>query len=222
MRIPREEDQSNTLEILCHGNMTSAEVTQSQSRDGEGARRFRVMYQSYYGRIAAYALRRTETREDAADVVAETFEIAWRRMATIPVGDAELLWLYGVARRVLANQRRSSLRRKLLVQKVALDLPVSDVDVKVDSSGILVKSVLKQMSSSDQELLALAYWEDLSPKEIAVILAISSGAVRVRLLRARRRFGEAFKEMLDYGPGTRTTKSTSASTSVSIEETGGA
>jgi hypothetical protein len=51
--------------------------------------------------ILAYALRRVARPEDAADIVAETFLVAWRRLEDVPAGDGARLWLYGVARRQL-------------------------------------------------------------------------------------------------------------------------
>lgn len=68
--------------------------------------RFRVLYAAHLNAILGYALRRVAAPEDAADVVAETFLIAWRRCADVPPGGEARLWLYGVARRVLANHVR--------------------------------------------------------------------------------------------------------------------
>ncbi|WP_298210431.1 sigma factor [Ferrimicrobium sp.] len=53
-------------------------------------------------RFFAYTLRRVPSAGDAADVVAETYTIAWRGLEQIPVGDAALLWLHGVAENVVA------------------------------------------------------------------------------------------------------------------------
>ena len=61
--------------------------------------------------MLGYALRRTDNTDDAADVLAETFLVAWRRPDEIPPGPQARLWLYGTARRVLANQRRAERRR---------------------------------------------------------------------------------------------------------------
>src|SRR5437868_9430986 len=86
------------------GEMTAPE------RDDERRDRFNVLYEANYERILGYALRRTQ-HADALDVVSETFIIAWRRLARVPDGDEARLWLYGTARRVLANHQRS--RRRL-------------------------------------------------------------------------------------------------------------
>jgi RNA polymerase sigma factor (sigma-70 family) len=198
-----------TSEVPCHGEMSTAGNAEDWTNVETDVERFREFYESCFGRISAYVIRRTKTKDDAADVIAETFEVAWRKFASIPRGDVEILWLYGVARRVLANQRRSSMRREQLVRKVALDLPSLTEDADGDSSWQLVRTVLSQLSSSDQDLITLAYWEDLSSKEIAYVLETSPGTVRVRLLRARRRFESAFVESsnstqddgaTDFGP----------------------
>src|SRR3954464_15954393 len=77
-------------------------------------RRFRALFDAEARGVLGYALRRVGHREDAADVVAETFGVAWRGMGDVPAGDDARLWLYGVARNVLANQRRGALRRQRL------------------------------------------------------------------------------------------------------------
>ena len=68
---------------------------------------FRRLWADYNRHVLAYALRRTEQRSDAEDVVSATFTVAWRRFGDKPAAEFELPWLYAIAARVLANQRRS-------------------------------------------------------------------------------------------------------------------
>ena len=68
--------------------------------------RFEAVYAAYHGPVLGYVLRRTGNPDDAADVLADTFLTAWRRLEDLPPEPAARLWLYGVARRVLANHRR--------------------------------------------------------------------------------------------------------------------
>ncbi len=88
----------------------------------EDRRRFETLYGATYHQLMGYALRRTADPADAADVVAETFLVAWRRIDVVPTGDAARLWLYGTARRILANQRRGSQRRLALADRLRQDL----------------------------------------------------------------------------------------------------
>ena len=78
--------------------------------------RFENLFTRHHDPVLRYVVRRLDVREDAADLVAETFLIAWRRLDDVPENQA-LPWLYGVARRVLANHRRGELRRYGLADK---------------------------------------------------------------------------------------------------------
>src|SRR4051812_45380867 len=84
--------------------------------------RFGRLYRDQARAILAYALRRVEGPEDAADVVAETFLVAWRRLDEVPNDAGARLWLFGVARRVIANRYRAERRRARLAERLAESL----------------------------------------------------------------------------------------------------
>src|ERR1700735_5412690 len=88
----------------------------------ERRHRFEELYAANCGPILGYVLRRTDNPDDAADVIAETFLTVWRRLDAVPPGDEARLWLYGVARRVLANHRRGQRRRTALTERLRDDL----------------------------------------------------------------------------------------------------
>ncbi|GAA0917485.1 sigma-70 family RNA polymerase sigma factor [Nonomuraea longicatena] len=153
--------------------------------------RFEAVYRRTYEQILGYALRRCSSPEDAADVVAETYVVAWRRIAELPGGESGRLWLYGVARRVLANHRRSERRRLTrhaeLTDEIAHFYPAPSHHGEHDG----VAEAMDKLADSDRELLSLALWEGLDPGEIAVVLNCSRNAARIRLHRARKRFAKA-------------------------------
>jgi RNA polymerase sigma-70 factor (ECF subfamily) len=80
--------------------------------------RFSRLYRDHEREILRYALRRSPEPQDAADVVAETFLVAWRRLGEVPAGGEARLWLYATARRVLANHKRGSVRRTRLAERL--------------------------------------------------------------------------------------------------------
>ncbi len=150
--------------------------------------RFGRLYREHGRAVLAYALRRAGDPEDAADVVAETFLIAWRRLGDVPAGERARLWLYAVARRVLANRRRAEQRRTRLGERLAESLR-TELATHAAPSGEAaeVLRAMGELSDEDRELLLLISWEELSPGEAAQVLGISSLAARSRLHRARRR-----------------------------------
>jgi RNA polymerase sigma-70 factor (ECF subfamily) len=160
--------------------------------------RFRKLYADHGREILAYALRRVHDPEDAADVLAETFLVAWRRSADIPAGPQARLWLYGVARRTLANHRRGELRRTRLNERLRaeLDDAISDWAPPDDGAGEAL-AALGRLDPRDRELLRLTAWEELSPRQAATVLGLSAVAARSRLHRARRRLR---RELENSGP----------------------
>jgi RNA polymerase sigma-70 factor (ECF subfamily) len=145
---------------------------------------FEELYRQYAGRVRAYALRRTAATA-ADDVVAEVFVVAWRRRDDVP--DPSLPWLLAVARRVLANQRRSE-RRAIALRARLQSAPVPTVAPNVDHR---VLRALADLSERDRELLMLIAWEGLSVTEAATVLGARPGTIAVRLHRARERFARA-------------------------------
>jgi RNA polymerase sigma factor (sigma-70 family) len=173
----------------------------------EQRRRFEDVYVANCGPVLAYVLRRTRCCDDAADVLAETFLIVWRRLDDIPAGDAIRPWLYGVARRVLANQRRGERRRTALTERLRMDLTTSDLAAQPgwpQPAGELaeVARAFRRLPEPDQELLALVGWEGLSAHQIAITLGCSSNAARIRVHRARRKLAaELARDTAQPRPG---------------------
>lgn len=160
--------------------------------DEEHVAAFRQLYEQHYGSVLAFVLRR-HPREEAEDVVQETFLVAWRRFTELP--EPPLPWLYGTARKVLANRRRGEARAGALETKLAgLYLGVEDRAAGWTGEAESVRRALARLPECDREILTLVAWEGLSPGEAATVLCCSGAAARVRLYRARRRFARALAD----------------------------
>lgn len=155
--------------------------------------RFHRLFNACYKSLQAHARRRCDPA-DVDDLVAEVLAVAWRRLDDIPT-DFQLPWLFGVARRVLANQRRSRWRRVRLTDRVARQqLPNPGPGDDVGDRSLAAVAGLASLRADDQEVLRLAAWEDLRAAEIAVVLGCSTNAAALRLSRARRRLRDALTE----------------------------
>lgn len=162
---------------------------------------FSRLYREQGRAVLAYALRRVEGPEDAADVVAETFLVAWRRLGEVPAGGEARLWLYAVARRVIANLQRTERRRTRLGQRLTESLRTElATHPAPGGEAAEVLRAMTDLSDGDRELLLLVSWEELSPSEAAKVLEISSLAARSRLHRARRRLRTLLEDRQSTGP----------------------
>ena len=151
--------------------------------------RFAQLYDRCYQPIRDCRSRRVPL-DSVDDAVADTFLTAWRRIDDIPAGGAALVWMYGVAYRVIGHQRRSTARRGRLQNRLrtAGVRPVAAADdAVVDGVQLrLVVAALARLGDTDAEVLRLVAWEQLSVAGVAAVLGIEPDAARQRLHRARR------------------------------------
>lgn len=152
-------------------------------------RRFEMVYDRCYPRVAAFCQRRLPA-DQADDAIAETFVVAWRRIDDVPEGAAALLWLYRVAHRTVGHHWRSRDRRTRLhtrLHAVPEDVTAGPEETAV--SSVEVERVLRaadRLNDNDAEVLRLLCWENLDRDEIAEVLELTPNAVSQRIHRARR------------------------------------
>lgn len=137
--------------------------------------------------------RRRAAHDDADDLTAEVFAIAWRRREDVP-SEAVLPWLYRTAGFVLANHRRA--RTELAAgdasEVAALapqDGPADPAETAIASAGL--QQVWASLSDRDREVLLLVAWEGLNGRELAEALGISVGGAGAALFRARQALATA-------------------------------
>ena len=141
--------------------------------------RFERVVGRVYEPLQRYLLRRTDPAT-ADDVLGDVLLVLWRRLDDVPSGDP-LPWAYGVARGCLANARRSAARQERLAERLARERPAG-----TEQDGRLADA-LAVLPEADRELLRLWAWEQLPPREIAVVLGVSANAATIRLHRAKKR-----------------------------------
>jgi RNA polymerase sigma-70 factor (ECF subfamily) len=138
--------------------------------------------------------------DEVDEIVSATFVTAWRKFDQIPAG-AEKPWLLGVARNHCRNLYRTRRRGDALIDAVARAVPREAAEPNGDAPDAgdfepLLRA-MRSLTADEQELLALSVWHDLTPTEIATVLGIRQGTIRVRLHRARRRLEAEYARLLD-------------------------
>ena len=170
-------------------------MTQPPTQPQGGKTRLVRLYHEHRSAVIAYCMRRTH-RDDALDAAAETFAVAWRRIDDIPQGDAELSWLYAVAFRVLANQRRGNARLGNLKVKVSTTTSDNSIDpveqlVRNEEEQQVIDA-METLRPDDRELLQLVTWEEHPRDQIAAMFGISRSTLDQRIHRAIKRLRKAY------------------------------
>ncbi len=147
--------------------------------------RFAQLYAPCHRPIWDYCARRVPT-DVVDDIVADTFLTVWRRLDDVPDGEEALLWMYGVAYRMIGHQWRGTARRRQLHERLRSVRPEPAAGEPV-VDGIdhrLVLAALAALGETDAEVLRLVVWEHLSVTAAATVLGMRLHG-RQRLHRAR-------------------------------------
>ncbi len=160
--------------------------------------RFRAVFDETYPALARYARHRGLSGPDADDLVAATYEVAWRRIDAVPGGEQTLPWLLTVALNQFRNHRRKLNRERTLLGRLPAPASTAPPSEPSAVSWRDIREALASLSADDRELLLLVAWDGLSPAQAGGVLGIKPVAARSRLHRARARLAERLE--LDQGP----------------------
>ena len=155
--------------------------------------RFEQIYEEHRDAVRAF-VRRRAPESVVDDVVSETFLVCWRRLERVP--DEPLPWLYGVARKTLANQRRRLEREERL--GTAASAPAAAEPDPVGDTALA--AAFAALSERDREVLRLVAWEGLSLGQASVVLGCSAVACRVRYHRAKARLARRLEAAANFRP----------------------
>lgn len=169
------------------GRSRNPAVTQSPLDEED----FGGVWDAYAPAIYGYCFRRTADSALAEDLVSIVFLEAWRRRDVVIAADKVLPWLYGIATNILRNQRRGQRRydaalRRLGRPGVEPDIAES-IALRLDDEANMREILrhVQELSALEREVLALCVWQELSPRDVALVLDVPEVTVRTRLHRAR-------------------------------------
>lgn len=146
-------------------------------------------FRAYSPRVLAYLLHRTDP-QTAQEVLQEVFVTAYSKADQI--ADPPLGWLFGTARRLLANRYRGFRRQDQLIVRLIDDVGRERKDESFELKQAFAVT-LATVPPADREVLTLTGWYELTPAQAAEALGCSVSAYAVRLHRARRRLAAALE-----------------------------
>jgi RNA polymerase sigma-70 factor (ECF subfamily) len=151
-------------------------------RTGDGDQSaFEKLYLRYSRPIFGLALRRLGDRGRAEDAVQETFVSIWRSARTYkPERGPGAPWVYGVARNAIVDRSRARTER-----------------AEQAWTQWQIHSALERLPERESEVIALAYWSDLSQSEVAAQLGIPLGTVKTRTRSALLHLAEILEGELE-------------------------
>ena len=147
-------------------------------------------------RLMRFLLRRTGHRHDAEDLVQETWARAYRFLQHYRPAQSFSAWLWTIGARLDVSRRR---KKTLPLAAWHDDLAMVPSEggqelVEQERRDGLWALAQRWLSPLQREALWLFYVEELSIKDVARVLNISTVSAKVMLYRARRRLGDALRQ----------------------------
>ncbi|MDP3952036.1 RNA polymerase sigma factor [Microbacterium sp.] len=123
---------------------------------------------------------------ETADLLSETMATAWRRIDAMPDDSTQArMWLFGIARNILANAERAAQRRWKLADKLRAHLTTA-TPLDDDQRTIEVRDAVSRLTPELRELVGLIHWDGFSIADAAGIIGIPASTARTRYQTARQ------------------------------------
>ena len=158
---------------------------------------FEQLAMPLFDQLYNFACWLTQNREEAEDLVQETYAKALRGFSSFQLGTNFRAWIYRILRNTFLTSR-TGLRATMTVSldsdsnfdadpaALAVDVTTPETILIERSSHQLVQSAIDQLPVHFREILLLCDVEEMSYQEIAETLSIPIGTVMSRLSRARK------------------------------------
>ena len=137
-------------------------------------------------RLRRYARALVGERVGADDLVQDTVERGWTRLASWRGGSDMRAWLFSIMHNVHIDQvRRPSVSTESLNEETAMPAAPGSLATGLEMRDM--ETALRQLSAEQREILLLVALEEMSYDEVAHMLSIPIGTVMSRLSRAREK-----------------------------------
>lgn len=178
-------------------------------------RHYEELVSLYWQQLSAFVLRRTRHFQDTEDIIQETFMRAYLALERYPTEQIETLklrpWLYKIAWSVYCNHTG----RGKLPSMVPLELPDDgpafepEEDARMQPEALYeqaeqrreLEALIEKLPTHYRDLVSLYYFEELSQKEIAEVLSLPLGTVKVYIHRGIRQLRKLLDEQSNHKVG---------------------
>jgi len=155
---------------------------------------FEAFYREHVEAVQRFVARRIDDRDRAADLTAEIFLAAIASAGAYRPGrGAPVAWLFGVARNVVADDRRRQARERratgeITGRRLLDDDDITRIEARLDAAARsrALYRALDALPETERAVLELVAVDDLPVAQAAAALGIRPVTARVRLHRARR------------------------------------
>ncbi len=162
---------------------------------------FDQIYEKYHVPLFRSAYLICGNREDAEDVLQDTFVTCWLCIGQLRNEESFRYWIYRIMTQ--AARKRAKERRRLLpdediasrMDQITASRSATAADEYERAVGkTLIESAISALDQASREVIVLYYYEEMSVREVAETLGVLEGTVKSRLYFARRKLKKLIQE----------------------------
>lgn len=143
------------------------------------------IYRRYSSLVYSVALRSLGDVTDAEDVTQKVFVAAWTgRKNYRPERAGIAAWLMGIARYKIADTHERRSRDKRIQNQVTANIPPTEIEPIDVAERLIVADEIARLENVPQQVLRLAFYEDLTHAQIAERLSLPPGTVKSHIRRS--------------------------------------
>ncbi|MEO1475100.1 MAG: RNA polymerase sigma factor [Pseudomonadota bacterium] len=148
----------------------------------------RLLYERHSAGLGAFIRRRLNDPVEAADVVHDTFLDVWTKAASFQGRSSVKSWMYSIARNKSVDRIRklSPVLTAEADETVPDDTPLPDAIIENSQDAERVRLCVEALSDVQRTAVMLAFYEDMTYKEIAIAEDVSEGTIKTRIFHAKK------------------------------------
>lgn len=152
---------------------------------------FEKIYETYWQKVFRLCMGYVNEKELAKDLSQETFIKIWKGLPKFRNESALGTWIFRIATNTCLHQIQKE--SKMPIAELPLDLKAEAPNMDIEQNVQFLYKCISELKEIDRIIIALEL-EDLNQKEIAKIVGLSEGNIRVRIHRIKEKLARKFKE----------------------------
>lgn len=164
---------------------------------------FETIYRKYAGNVYTYVRKNIQSKEDCEEIVQDIFTSLWIQHTRMEIKSGFAPYLIGIARyKIIHYFRRNALLKKYQSHFAlfeAVYCRFEDPEINHSAIQAILEKIIKELPERCQEALKLRLAEDLSNRDIAKRMNISTRTVEVYMFRAFNHIRDSYKRYINAG-----------------------
>ena len=152
---------------------------------------FETIYKTYWQKVFRLCMGYANDTDSAKDLAQETFIKVWKQLPTFRNESSIGTWIFRIASNTCLRQIQKD--KKMLKSEFPLEIKDQILDTNIEEDIQLLYQYISELQEVERIIISLEL-EDMNQKEIAEIVGLSEGNVRVKIHRIKEKLTQKFKK----------------------------